>query len=51
MGETTVLIEIEAADEDKGWLIGRRGRTINAVRDVARVLGGKLEKKVEVEIL
>ena len=50
-GETTVLIEVDAADEDKGRLIGRGGRTINAIRDIARVLGGKLETKVRVEIL
>jgi uncharacterized protein len=50
-GETTVLIEVDAADEDKGRLIGRRGRTVNAIRDLARVLGGKLGKKVQVEIL
>ena len=50
-GETIVLIEVDAADEDKGRLIGRGGRTINAIRDIARVLGGKLETKVRVEIL
>ena len=50
-GETTVLIEVDAVDEDKGRLIGRRGRTVNAIRDIARVLGGKLGKKVQVEIL
>jgi hypothetical protein len=51
ISDTTVLIEVDAADEDKGRIIGRRGRTINAIRDIARVHGGKLGKKVEVEIL
>jgi hypothetical protein len=51
MGETTVLIEIDAADEDKGRLIGRGGRTINAIRDIARVHAEKLGKKVKGEIL
>lgn len=51
LGETTVLVEIDAADEDKGRLIGRGGRTINAIRSLARVLGGKVGKKVQVEIL
>ena len=49
--ETTVLIEIEVADEDKGRLIGRRGRTINAIRDITRVHAEKLGKKVKGEIL
>jgi hypothetical protein len=51
ISDTTVLIEVDAASEDKGRIIGRRGRTINAIRDIARVHGGKLGKKVEVEIL
>jgi predicted RNA-binding protein YlqC (UPF0109 family) len=34
-----------------GRLIGRQGRTINAIRSLARVLGAKSEKKVSVEII
>ena len=49
-GDATVLIEMHMDAEDMGRLIGRKGRTINAIRSVARVLGGKMEKRVEVEI-
>lgn len=50
-GEVAVLIELHVDAEDMGRLIGRKGRTINAIRSVARVLGGKMEKRVEVEIM
>lgn len=50
-GDAAVLIELHVDAEDMGRLIGRRGRTINALRSVARVLGGKMEKRVEVEIM
>ena len=48
---STVLIELDAAAEDKGRLIGSHGRTIDAIRAITEVLGGKLNKKVTVEIL
>ena len=51
MGETVVMIELNVASEDMGRMIGRKGRTINAIRSVARVLGGKMNKKVSVEIV
>ena len=50
-GDAAVLIELHVDAEDMGRLIGRKGRTINAIRSVARVLGGKMEKRVEVEIM
>jgi uncharacterized protein len=50
IGESTVAIEISIASDDVGRLIGRKGRTINAIRALARILGAKMEKKVNVEI-
>jgi uncharacterized protein len=50
VGEGVIMIEIKVAPEDMGRLIGRKGRTINAIRSLARVLGAKIEKKVSVEI-
>jgi len=50
-GGTMILIELDSASEDKGRLIGREGRTINAIRSIAHVLGGKLEKRVRVDVL
>ena len=51
VGETVIMIEMKVASEDMGRMIGRKGRTINAVRSLARILGAKMEKKVSVEII
>ncbi len=51
VGEAVIMIEIKVASEDMGRLIGRQGRTINAIRSLARVLAAKMEKKVSVEII
>ena len=51
VGEGVIMIEIKVAAEDMGRLIGRKGRTINAIRSLARVLAAKMEKKVSVEII
>ncbi len=36
-GAQTVIIKLRVADEDKGWVIGRRGRVANAMRTLLRV--------------
>ncbi|MGC9521769.1 MAG: KH domain-containing protein [Anaerolineae bacterium] len=51
VGETVIMIELNVASEDMGRMIGRKGRTINAIRSLARILGAKMEKKVSVEIV
>jgi hypothetical protein len=50
-GESVIMVELNVASEDMGRMIGRKGRTINAIRSVARVLGGKMNKKVSIEIV
>jgi hypothetical protein len=50
-GETSIVLEMRVAPEDMGRMIGRQGRTINAMRSLARVLGAKMGKKVTVEIV
>lgn len=49
-GEAVVMIELTVAPEDVGRIIGRQGRTINAIRSLARILGAKQDKKVSVEL-
>ena len=51
VGETVIMIEMNVAPNDMGRMIGRKGRTINAIRSLARILGAKMEKKVSVEII
>jgi predicted RNA-binding protein YlqC (UPF0109 family) len=50
-GETSLVLELRVAPEDMGRMIGREGRTINAIRSLARVRGAKLSKKVTHEIV
>ena len=45
------LIEVSCAAEDAGRIIGRRGRTIKAIRTLARALGSRVGTSVEVEVL
>jgi predicted RNA-binding protein YlqC (UPF0109 family) len=44
------LIEVTVAPPDVGKLIGRQGRTIQAMRTLASVTGEKLGKKVTLEV-
>jgi len=50
-GEDGSLIEVSCAEADAGRIIGRRGRTIKAIRTLARALGQRVGTSVEVEIL
>jgi predicted RNA-binding protein YlqC (UPF0109 family) len=50
-GETSIVLELRVSPGDMGRMIGREGRTINAMRSLARVLGAKIGKKVTLEIV
>lgn len=50
-GERSSVIEITVAETDVAKVIGRRGRTIKAIRTLARALAARLGIAVEVEIL
>ncbi|HEY90060.1 MAG TPA: KH domain-containing protein [Thermoflexia bacterium] len=50
-GENSIMLELRVAPDDMGRMIGRKGRTINAMRSLARVLAAKLGKKVTLEII
>jgi len=47
----TVVLEISVAPDDAGLLIGRGGRTINAVRSVMRAASIRAEKRVLVDVV
>lgn len=50
-GERSSVIEITVAETDVAKVIGRRGRTIKAIRTLARALAARLGTAVEVEII
>ena len=49
--DEVALIEVSCAADDAGRIIGRRGRTIKAIRTLARALGSRVGTAVEVEVL
>ncbi|MEA2347312.1 MAG: uncharacterized protein QOG62_1099 [Thermoleophilaceae bacterium] len=47
----TVVFEIGVADDEVGMVIGKGGRTINAVRSVIRAASIKDEKRVLIDVV
>jgi hypothetical protein len=50
-GENSLILELRVAPEDMGRIIGRDGRTANAMRTLVRVLAAKQGKRVTLEIV
>ncbi|MDY7076337.1 MAG: KH domain-containing protein [Chloroflexota bacterium] len=50
-GENSVMLELRAGPEDMGRVIGRGGRTVNAIRTLVRVLAAKQGKRVTLEVV
>ncbi len=51
LDDSTILVEIEVAEEDAGKVIGRQGRVIKAIRTLCRAAGSRDGVAVEIEIL
>ena len=47
----TIVLELEVADSDVGQVIGRGGRTINALRAVIRAAAVKDGRRVLVDVV
>ena len=47
----TILLELSVAEEDRGKVIGRHGRTAKALRAIMKADGTKEGKRVLVEIV
>lgn len=48
--DSRVDLEIRVAPEDMGKIIGRQGRTIKAIRTVAKAASVRVGKRVNVEV-
>lgn len=50
-GEAVTTIEIRAANDDIGKVIGRDGRIANSIRTIAKAAAAKQNKRISVEIM
>lgn len=51
VGEKVTIVEIRAADSDRGKIIGKEGRIIKAIRAIVSASSAKLDKRATVEIV
>jgi uncharacterized protein len=49
--DETIVLELSVADEERGKVIGRQGRTAKALRAIMKANGTKDGKRVLVEIV
>ncbi|MGD8244478.1 MAG: KH domain-containing protein [Anaerolineae bacterium] len=50
-GENSVILELRVGPNDMGRVIGKGGRTANALRRLVRVLAAKQNKRATLEIV
>jgi predicted RNA-binding protein YlqC (UPF0109 family) len=50
-GINTTIIELAVAKEDIGKVIGKEGRTINAIRTILNAAGASQKKRVVLEVM
>ncbi len=50
-GEKSLLFQVQVGDEDKGRVIGRKGRTINSIRAIATAVAKRDGLRAHVELL
>ena len=51
VGEQTTVIELKVAKEDLGKVIGKQGRTAQAMRTILNATSTKLKKRCVLEII
>lgn len=49
--ELWVLLTLQVNKEDMGIIIGKGGNTINALRAILRLLGVKINKKINLKVV
>jgi predicted RNA-binding protein YlqC (UPF0109 family) len=50
-GERSVVLQLKVAPEDMGKVIGKRGRTVRAIRSLVRAAGSRQGLSTMVEIV
>ena len=50
-GDHTLVLELKVAKQDMGKIIGKRGRTAQAIRTILSAASGKIKKRIVLEIL
>ncbi len=50
-GEQTSVIELKVAKDDMGKIIGKQGRTAQAIRTILSAASGKIKKRFVFEII
>lgn len=50
-GESSVILQLKVAPDDMGKVIGKRGRTVKAIRSVVRAAGSRQGLSTLVEIV
>jgi predicted RNA-binding protein YlqC (UPF0109 family) len=49
--DDALVLELSVAEDDTGKVIGRSGRTVNAIRAVMRACGAKQGRRVLVDVV
>jgi predicted RNA-binding protein YlqC (UPF0109 family) len=50
-GTQTTILELRVAESDMGKIIGKQGRTVNAIRTLLNAASGKAGKRFMLEIV
>ena len=49
--EDALVLELRVSEDDTGQVIGRRGRTISALRTVMRAVGASQDQRVLIDLV
>jgi uncharacterized protein len=49
--DDALVLELRVAEDDTGQVIGRRGRTISALRTIMRAVGASQDRRVLVDLV
>lgn len=49
--ELGTLLTLQVHKDDMGIIIGKKGATINALRSIVRLIGMKMDKKINLKVI